>query len=95
MRIQISTTISDSVKEMLRRQLKAGWTAERVAYEMQKAGHAGWSASVVHQLTRSSTRALTVDEAVGLMAVFKSKAQVISREADRIMALLTREESVQ
>lgn len=95
MRIETSTTISDSVKEMMRKQLKAGWTAERVGYEMQRAGHAGWSAGVVHQLTRPGTRALTVDEAVGLMAVFKSRAQVIIREADRVMALLTREEKVQ
>lgn len=94
MRIETSTTVSDAIKEMLRRQLKAGWTAERVGYEMQKAGHSGWSAGVVHQLTRPSTRPLTVDEAIGLMAVFKSRAQVITREADRIIAQLTREEKV-
>jgi hypothetical protein len=90
-RIEAGTTISDLVKDMMRRQIKAGWTSERVAYEMQKAGHAGWSAHTPTSLYREGTRALTVDEAVGLLAVFRSRNRIVEKELDRLTAFLTGE----
>jgi hypothetical protein len=89
-RIVVATTISDAVKDILRRQIKSGWTAERIGYEMQKLGNA-WSASTANNLTRQGTRPLTVDEAVGLLAVFSSRNRIIARELERQITRLTGE----
>lgn len=94
-RIATVTTVSDAVKDMLRKQLKAGWTSEHVAYEMQRIGHAGWKAHTATSLTAKGSRPLDVDEAIGLMAVLKSRSLVIIREVDRLTAMLTREEKGQ
>jgi hypothetical protein len=90
-RIVTSTTISDAVKKLLHSQIKSGWTSERIAFEMQKAGHAGWSAHTPPSLTRAGTRALSVDEAVALLAVFKSRNRVMEKELNRLTALLSGE----
>jgi hypothetical protein len=91
-RIATVTTVSDAIKEMLRKQLRAGWTSEHVAYEMQKLGHTGWKAHTATSLVVKGTRPLSVDEAIGLMAVLKSRSQLVIREVDRLTALLVREE---
>lgn len=90
-RIETMTTISDAVKQLMHEQIKGGWTSERIAHEMQQLGHKGWSAHTPPSLTKAGTRPLTVDETVGLLAVFKSRTQIIAREIDRQVALLLRE----
>lgn len=87
-RIVTATTISDAVKEVLRAQIKAGWTSERIAYSMQQIGHEGWNAHTATSLTRAGTRALSVDEAIGLIAIFRSRSLLLGREVDRLTALL-------
>jgi hypothetical protein len=95
-RIVTATPVSDAVKDMLRAQIKSGWTSERIAYSMQQLGHEGWNASTANTLTRPGVRPLTVDEAIGLIAVFRSRSQLMAREADRLTALLNgREEKGQ
>lgn len=92
-RVKAATTVSDQVKDLLRHQVREmGWTAERIAYEMQRAGHDGWSFGTVHQMMRTDSRAFTVDEAIGILAVFNSKNQWMTKELNRLTALLMREQ---
>lgn len=88
-RIVTSMVISDAVKDMVRRQVKSGWTSERIAYEMQKIGHEGWNATTPVALLRPGTRALSVDEALGLLAVFRNRNRMIAKELERLTTLLT------
>jgi hypothetical protein len=87
-RIVTNTTVSDAVKALLRAQIRGGWTSERISYEMQKLGHKGWSAHTPPSLTKEGTRPLTVDEAIGLVAVFRNRNRLIGKELDRLAAML-------
>lgn len=87
-RIVTATPVSDQVKDLLRRSIKNGWTSERIAFSMQQLGHEGWNAHTPTTLTRAGVRPLTVDEAIGLLAVFKSHSQLTLKEVDRLTALL-------
>ncbi len=91
-RIVTATTVSDAVKDMLRRQIRAGWTSERIAWAMQQLGHEGWNAHTATSLTRPGTRPLSVDEALGLMAALKSRSSIIAKEAGRLEAILVKKD---
>ena len=91
-RIETTTTISDEVKELVRRQIKSGWTAERIAYEMQMLGHKGMTSSNLHSITRQNGRAYTVDEAAALLAIFGGRARAVTAEIERLTAMITEKE---
>lgn len=95
-RVKAATVVSDQVKVLLRRQVRdMGWTAEHVAFEMQRAGHEGWNFGTVHMLMREDSRAFTVDEALGIIAVFSSENRLLAKELERVTTLLTKREKAQ
>lgn len=89
-RTKAVTTVADEVRELLTNSLATGWRTTTVAAEMQKAGHKGWNESVVQAAAREN-RMFTVDEAIGMLAVFRAHAEMILREIDRKTELIKHE----
>src|SRR5690242_6379366 len=80
--------IAETIRNFVQEQI-GSWTCERVGYEMQRLGHPTWSAAVVSQFTVGRRQVLTVDEAVALLAVFKSKTRMLEKEIDRLASELS------
>lgn len=84
------TAVGDMAKALLKQQLDGAWSTATVAAEMQKRGHKGWTTPVVQAAAREA-RLLTVDEAIGLLGLFKGHAQQVIREIDKIAETIARE----
>ena len=78
------TPFADQVKEILRKQLANGWSAARIVVEMNRLGHENWTVSVVLGMTKD--RFMSVDEAIGLLSIFRGHAQLLVREIDKMTA---------
>ena len=81
------TTVASKVRDTLRVNLNEGWNATTIAAKMQMLGHTGWNATVVNSVVNKG-RLLTVDEAIGLVAVFKAKAVMLTEDVDALTKLI-------
>ena len=81
--------IQEETRDLLRKQLAAGWTAARISYEMERRGHK-WTVPVVTGAVKHQ-RMFTADETIAVLAIFKGNALRVVREVDRIIAQITAE----
>lgn len=89
-RLDAQTPMADAMRAFVRLQVhEKGWSAARIAHEMNELGHIGWTVPVVTGVARVDRgRAITIDEYVALCAIFKRSATEDLREVDRLVSML-------
>lgn len=82
--------LAREMRDFLRVQIhERGWSAARIAHEMNELGFTAWTVPVVTGAARADRgRAITIDEYVGLCTIFKRSATVALAEIERHISAL-------
>ncbi len=85
-----ATIFIERVRQLLKDELAHGWTATRVASDMNILGHPGWNENVVNTFARGHRQTVTLDEGLSLLAVFGSRARWVTQEMETLMGDLVK-----
>lgn len=78
-------SLQEEVRSLLSDEMQhGGWSAARIAAEMQIRGFSGWNENVVNGFARGIRQSLGLDEGLALLGVLGGRAKVVLQRIESL-----------